>query len=492
MPPCACKGTRYRPVKASALPWPHVTTHAPEPSTATAAGLDPAQVDGTGDMDVESLRAALHASADLIADYLADVERYAVLPRVAPGELTGRLDGPPPDDPTADGRDPRRHRARRRPERHALAAPGLLRVLRIDRIRPRARRRGDHGRPERERDALADLSGRRPSSRRSPWGGCATGSGCRRASMGSTPTPPRSARSRRSRRPASRPRAMPPSAGSAARRRLAARSGLRVYASQEAHSSIDKAAMTLGIGRDGVRKIAVDDGPRDGPRRARGGDRRGSRRGLVSLRGRVDDRHDVVDGDRPGGRRRRHLRARGHLASRRRGLRRPGRAHPRAPRAVRRLGASRFDRAQPAQVAVHAARLLAAAHPPPRDAARARSASCRSTCARPGGQVGAATTTSPRRSSAGERDRSRCGSCCATSASRACAAGSRPISTSRRWLAQTIDAEPDAERLAPTPFATVCFRWRPARFTGREDDPARRRHAGRAERAPPRAAQRDR
>ncbi len=34
-----------------------------------------------------------------------------------------------------------------------------------------------------------------------------------------------------------------------------------------------------------------------------------------------------------------------------------------------------------------------------------------------------------------------------------------------------VDAEPDAERLAPVPFSTVCFRWRPRRFMGREDEP---------------------
>lgn len=33
----------------------------------------------------------------------------------------------------------------------------------------------------------------------------------------------------------------------------------RVYASEEAHSSVDKAALTLGLGREGVRRIGVDD-----------------------------------------------------------------------------------------------------------------------------------------------------------------------------------------------------------------------------------------
>jgi aromatic-L-amino-acid decarboxylase len=34
-----------------------------------------------------------------------------------------------------------------------------------------------------------------------------------------------------------------------------------------------------------------------------------------------------------------------------------------------------------------------------------------------------------------------------------------------------VDAEPDAERLAPAPFSTVCFRWRPASLSGRESEP---------------------
>ncbi len=38
-------------------------------------------------------------------------------------------------------------------------------------------------------------------------------------------------------------------------------------------------------------------------------------------------------------------------------------------------------------------------------------------------------------------------------------------------FAAWVDAEPEAERLAPTPFSTVCFRWRPARHAGHEDEP---------------------
>ena len=44
----------------------------------------------------------------------------------------------------------------------------------------------------------------------------------------------------------------------AAAREVAPPGHLRLYASEHAHSSVDKGAMTLGLGRDGVRKIATD------------------------------------------------------------------------------------------------------------------------------------------------------------------------------------------------------------------------------------------
>jgi aromatic-L-amino-acid decarboxylase len=38
-------------------------------------------------------------------------------------------------------------------------------------------------------------------------------------------------------------------------------------------------------------------------------------------------------------------------------------------------------------------------------------------------------------------------------------------------LAAAVDADPDFERLAPVPFSTVCLRWRPAGLAGHEDEP---------------------
>jgi aromatic-L-amino-acid/L-tryptophan decarboxylase len=37
------------------------------------------------------------------------------------------------------------------------------------------------------------------------------------------------------------------------------------------------------------------------------------------------------------------------------------------------------------------------------------------------------------------------------------------------WFAGQVDADPDWERLAPVPFSTICFRWRPAGWTGTDE-----------------------
>ena len=196
---------------------------------------------------------------------------------------------------------------------------------------------------------------------------------------------------------------------------------LRVYASAEAHSSIEKACMTLGLGRDALVRIPTNERFEMRTRRAARRHRRRSRRRPPTDRDRRDARHHVVDVGRPGRRDRRHRRARGAVAARRLGLRRRGRAAPGPPGAVRRLGARRLDRREPAQVAVHAARRVAAADPPDGRARARRSASSRSTCGRSTARRRSATTTSTRPSSGGASARSSCGSSCAGSASTGCA-----------------------------------------------------------------------
>lgn len=51
------------------------------------------------DMDPREFRAALHRAADLVADYLEGVERYSVLPKIAPGDIRAMLPPSAPTDP---------------------------------------------------------------------------------------------------------------------------------------------------------------------------------------------------------------------------------------------------------------------------------------------------------------------------------------------------------------------------------------------------------
>lgn len=52
-----------------------------------------------GELPAEELRAALHRAADFAADYLTGVERYSVLPPVEPGEVAASLPDAPPQEP---------------------------------------------------------------------------------------------------------------------------------------------------------------------------------------------------------------------------------------------------------------------------------------------------------------------------------------------------------------------------------------------------------
>ena len=96
------------------------------------------------------------------------------------------------------------------------------------------------------------------------------------------------------------------SARANARRRTASpRGGLQaesrplvVYASAHAHSSVDKAALLAGFGRDNVRHVAHDEAFAMRAGRARARDRRRSRGRTGALRDRRDDRHDDDHGAR--------------------------------------------------------------------------------------------------------------------------------------------------------------------------------------------------
>jgi aromatic-L-amino-acid decarboxylase len=60
--------------------------------------LTPAQR-GVGDMDPDEFRVAAHRVADRIADYLAGVEDYRVVPDLKPGAVRSQLPSTPPESP---------------------------------------------------------------------------------------------------------------------------------------------------------------------------------------------------------------------------------------------------------------------------------------------------------------------------------------------------------------------------------------------------------
>jgi aromatic-L-amino-acid/L-tryptophan decarboxylase len=64
-----------------------------------SGGLDEQQRSGVGDMDPEAFRAAAHAAVDIMADYLAGVGERDVLPDVEPGSLRPLFPAAPPEAP---------------------------------------------------------------------------------------------------------------------------------------------------------------------------------------------------------------------------------------------------------------------------------------------------------------------------------------------------------------------------------------------------------
>ena len=138
-------------------------------------------------------------------------------------------------------------------------------------------------------------------------------------------------------------------------RGVAAAGPVAIYASEEAHVVIRRAADMLGLGADAVRAIAVD-----GEQRMRAGAleealaaRRRRRRPPARGLGHRGHDHDGLDRPAPGARGA-GARAR-RVAPRRRRVRRRGRALGHAAPAARRHGARGLDRRRPAQVDVHAA-----------------------------------------------------------------------------------------------------------------------------------------
>jgi aromatic-L-amino-acid decarboxylase len=217
--------------------------------------LDRTQLDGLGDLEPEAFRAAAHRVVDLMADYLAGIEGFAVLPAIEPGSVAAALPVAPPETPESLDAMLADTLSLIVPNATQWQHPGFLAYFASTASGP-----GVLG------EMLVAALGQNPMLwRTSPSGtelegvvvdwlrqalGLPDGFDGLITDTASTSSLIALAAARQA-------------AGiDAAASGIAGRSdvpALRVYASEEAHSSIDKACMTLGLGRASLVRIPTND-----------------------------------------------------------------------------------------------------------------------------------------------------------------------------------------------------------------------------------------
>src|SRR6185503_9600968 len=257
LPPPHTTGTRPRDRPPIAGP-PHGRAGTLRPMTAIdrrRADLAGEQLDGLGDMSSEAFRAAAHRVVDLMADYVAGVERFPVLPAIAPGSIAKGLPASAPDEPQDVDRILDDYLALIEPNgthwQHpgffayfpsTASGPGMLGEMltaalgqnpMLWRTSPSATEleqvvvdwlRRALGLPDRFDGLLTDTAS---TSSLIALAAARQAAGIDAAALGLAGRPDVPA--------------------------------LRVYASEDAHSSIDKACMTLGLGRAAVVRIPTND-----------------------------------------------------------------------------------------------------------------------------------------------------------------------------------------------------------------------------------------
>ncbi len=222
----------------------------------TGDPLDVRGVAGLADLDPATFRAAAHRVVDLLADYLEGVEGFAVLPSIEPGSIRPRFPTSPPEGPASIAEILADYEALVPPNATHWQHPGFLAYFSTTASGP-----GILG------EMLTAALGQNPMLwRTSPIGteleqvvvdwlrqalGLPVGFDGLLTDTASTSSLIALGAAREA---AGFDAA---ATGLAGRPELAG--GLRVYASAEAHSSIDKACMTLGLGRASLRKIPVNE-----------------------------------------------------------------------------------------------------------------------------------------------------------------------------------------------------------------------------------------
>jgi len=226
-----------------------------EPGTAESGALAGEQIDGLGDLEPEAFRAAAHRVVDLMADYLAGVEGFAVLPAIEPGSVARALPGSAPLTPESldailedtlalivPNATQWQHPGFFAYFASTASAPGILGEMLVAAL-------GQNPMLWRTSPSGTELEGvvvdwlRRALGLPDGFDGLIT-------DTASTSSLIALAAARQA-------------AGiDAAAQGIAGRPdvpALRVYASEEAHSSIDKACMTLGLGRTSLVRVSTND-----------------------------------------------------------------------------------------------------------------------------------------------------------------------------------------------------------------------------------------
>jgi len=216
--------------------------------------LDVEQVDGLTDLGPEAFRAALHAAVDVVVAQLAEVEGRPVLPQIVPGSLAALFPSAAPEDPESLESILADHRALIEPNATQWQHPGFMAYFPTS-----ASAVGIVG------ELLMTALAQNPMLwRTSPIGteleqvvvGWLRQAFGLPAAFDGFLTDTASTSSLIALAAAREAAGL-----EASQRGLAGRPDLgapRVYASEEAHSSIEKAAMTIGIGRDNVIRVATD------------------------------------------------------------------------------------------------------------------------------------------------------------------------------------------------------------------------------------------
>jgi aromatic-L-amino-acid decarboxylase len=426
--------------------------------------LDLAQASARGDMDPETFRRAAHAVADLMADYLAGVERFPVLPAVEPGELRARFPAAAPERPVPLGDVLVDYRALVEPNithwQHPAffayfassgSAPGILGEMLMATLVGNAMLwRTSPVATELEEVTVDWL--RQGFGLPDGFDGFFTDTASTSSLIGL----------------AGARQALP--GNDAAADGLAGHPALRVYASVEAHSSIEKAAMTLGIGRAGTRRIPVDDAYRMDVAALEAAIREDRAAGhvpcaVVATIGTtgptsVDPTAAIAD------------------VAQREGLWLhvdAAYAGATALLAERREPFAGWERADSIVVNPHKwlftpldASLFLTRRPQTVRAAFSLVPEYLRTLDR----AGAVHDFNEYTPQLGRRFRAlKMWMLLRYFGLEGIRARLREHIALAQQFAGWVDAEPDAERLAPVPFSTVCFRWRPRRFMGREDEP---------------------